>query len=1404
MAIALNSSLKRFDFINADLDFIQRQVNFQPLSSTGHPLTPPVDASGNALPGTIFYAPDGSITINVTLPDGTNKQYTFASAYDASGLRSVDGALNNLLPGQNYFGNTSSGFIRVLPSAAPGSYVGQYIPASGENDSAAHPFASALDPTIHNFGPITPAAQPDYAITQDPTTLAPVVHTVIDYTPRMISQTISSQAALASTGIATATDSFNGAPYIGNLATTPGEASYSGWFVLFGQFFDHGLDFIGKRGNKDIDTQQGADVVIPLAETDPLYNIAPNHQFSIGRATVKGFDANGAPIYEDFSSPFIDQNQSYGSTSAVTDLLREWVQDPNNPGTYIPGMHLLDGQSLSTAWQRWDGVATHQTLPTLEELRIAVHHTLNPTLGRTDLTAGDILDYHGTGQALLIDFLPIADLIDTTSDLNVFGDGPNILKGVDLNSILILQKKDPNDPNSPTLVLGAKAGADLALVGEATLQALGNHYIAGDGRANENFGLTSVHHVFHEEHNFQIDNLIGTMETALAAGSYTPTQIHGFQTAVTGPGGTPLTDALGNYVDTNGAISWDQNKMFDAAKLVVEMEYQHIAVDQYAHFISPDLPDFETYDATRDPSISLEFSQAAFRFGHSQLRETIDTIDPSGGITGMVVKFALVNAFLTPEKFAQLGPGAIALGMSHQLGNETDEFVTSALQQSLLGQPQDLPAINIARGRDLNLPTLNEARAAIYATQANNAYTLSGDLHPYQSWAEFGANMIHPESLVNFIAAYSFDGDVGAAQAAMNDSTFMNGGDQGFQKIDLWIGGLAEKHVDGGILGATFNAIFVDQIDRLQDGDRLYYIFRLDSALPETSNLGNQVFTEQFKDLIERTTGTHHLTGDIFLHADSYLELGDNPNATELGDRGSSLESHKYGDLVAGLGLGVLSEAYSPSSADGAIVTVGGINYILDERPNGAIGPDGVTPLTGIDAHEVIGGTPYADLILGGGGVDTLYGDDGDDKLYGQAGNDNIYGNAGNDFIDGGQGDDHIDGGDGNDVLLAGANGAGGDVILGGAGDDVIIGSDSHDEMFGNAGNDVIYTGDGGDLAYGDEGDDVIVVGPGDDVVYGGGGNDTVSFTLATGPITFDLAITDPQFTGSAGTDQVKSTENVIGSAFDDHIFGDGANNILIGGTGDDVLDGRGGIDTVSYGDATVGVRVDLGITAQQNTGWGNDQLIAIENIAGSDFNDVLNGDGGANVLEGRLGDDKMLGRGGDDLLFGGGGNDTLDGGDGNDVLDGGDGNDLLLGRLGDDVLIGGAGNDTLYGLEGNDRLIGGAGADLLIGGPGHDVFVLDTNDGMRDSFKDFNDDDDSVEISLAAFPALASLGLGQLSPGELTFGTGATNANEHLIYNTRTGSLYYDADGLGGAPQIEIARLIGQRTLLASNITLV
>ena len=61
--------------------------------------------------------------------------------------------------------------------------------------------------------------------------------------------------------------------------------------------------------------------------------------------------------------------------------------------------------------------------------------------------------------------------------------------------------------NFANFSITAATGPVYDAVGELLMAAVGDHYIAGDGRANENFGLTSLHHVFHENHNVQLVNL---------------------------------------------------------------------------------------------------------------------------------------------------------------------------------------------------------------------------------------------------------------------------------------------------------------------------------------------------------------------------------------------------------------------------------------------------------------------------------------------------------------------------------------------------------------------------------------------------------------------------------------------------------------------------------------------------------------------------------------------------------------------------------------------------------------------------------------------------------------------------------------------------------------------------------
>jgi len=182
--------------------------------------------------------------------------------------------------------------------------------------------------------------------------------------------------------------------------------------------------------------------------------------------------------------------------------------------------------------------------------------------------------------------------------------------------------------------------------------------------------------------------------------------------------------------------------------------------------------------------------------------------------------------------------------------------------------------------------------------------------------------------------------------------------------------------------------------------------------------------------------------------------------------------------------------------------------------------------------------------------------------------------------------------------------------------------------------------------------------------------------------------------------------------------IGKGRADTLVGGDGDDRLDGAGAEDHLSGG-------------------RGNDQLLGGSDddvLSGGDGNDQLSGGEGRDVLAGDNGNDRLDGGGSADQLDGGAGDDALTGGSGNDVMKGGDGNDSLEGGAGKDTLIGGAGNDTLSGGADSDTLEGGAGKDVLTGGDKTDVFlfrsVADTPAGDgRDIITDFKAGD-HIDVS--------------------------------------------------------------------------
>ena len=191
---------------------------------------------------------------------------------------------------------------------------------------------------------------------------------------------------------------------------------------------------------------------------------------------------------------------------------------------------------------------------------------------------------------------------------------------------------------------------------------------------------------------------------------------------------------------------------------------------------------------------------------------------------------------------------------------------------------------------------------------------------------------------------------------------------------------------------------------------------------------------------------------------------------------------------------------------------------------------------------------------------------------------------------------------------------AGNDSLIGQDGNDILKGYAGNDTLDGGVGSDNMEGGDGSDLYYVDNNGDVVVESNASSVT---GGIDTVYSSLASYTL-------------------VANVENGrILSPGNASLSGNGLDNLLYAGAGDNTLDGQGGADTVSYLYAAEGVTVSLAKSAAQDTeSSGVDRLLNIENLTGSAYDDQLTGNNAANILDGGAGADVMIGRSGDDIYY--------------------------------------------------------------------------------------------------------------------------------------------------------------------------
>ncbi len=359
------------------------------------------------------------------------------------------------------------------------------------------------------------------------------------------------------------------------------------------------------------------------------------------------------------------------------------------------------------------------------------------------------------------------------------------------------------------------------------LPEVNGQYVAGDARAAENPDLTALQTLMVREHNYWADQL------------------------------------------QEQNPNWNGDQVYNMARSIVTAEIQNITYSEFLPLLlGSEAPgQYRGFDPTVDPRITQEFAGSAYRFGHSIVSEAIAYTDNNGNESG---NQSLANAFFEPTATFQANGGASGL-LRHLIGDISQKYdvhLVDSLRNLLIDPPagQDLAAINIERGRDLGMGTLNQTRVAL-------------GLPPFSSISQLTSD---PSVAANLSAVYG--GDV--------------------NKIELWIGGLAEDPADGALVGSTFQAIIARQFTALRDGDPLWF---------ENQGFGpailKQIKNTTLSDLIMRDTDTKIAQPNAFLFSDRHTsdvapEHPDSPQLVIGIDADNAIVAGGPADdtIVAGLG----------------------------------------------------------------------------------------------------------------------------------------------------------------------------------------------------------------------------------------------------------------------------------------------------------------------------------------------------------------------------------------------------------------------------------------------------------------------------------------------------------------------
>ena len=284
-------------------------------------------------------------------------------------------------------------------------------------------------------------------------------------------------------------------------------------------------------------------------------------------------------------------------------------------------------------------------------------------------------------------------------------------------------------------------------------------FLAGDERANENIGLTSLHTLFVREHNRLAEQIAGR------------------------------DDSLSG------------EEIYQMARKMVGAQIQAIAYNEFLPvLLGPNaLPPYSHYNDSTPSGVANAFSSAAYRVGHTLLSPKIRLVDAQGNETEAI---PLRDAFFQPKKVVDKGIEPILRGFASHPHQRVDVFIIDDVRNFLFVDTEptgthglrgfDLASLNIHRGRDHGLPSYNDMREAL-------------GLGRKESFAEI--NTLDEEVQRRLRKAYGTRDD----------------GTDNTDDMDIWVAGLAEDRYGDSMLGELLHTIVARQFEVLRDGDRFWY-----------------------------------------------------------------------------------------------------------------------------------------------------------------------------------------------------------------------------------------------------------------------------------------------------------------------------------------------------------------------------------------------------------------------------------------------------------------------------------------------------------------------------------------------------------------------------------------------------